>query len=72
MIENVMHNIGGVGFFGIASVCLFFAFFAGMLLWTSRLKKAYLKSMEGLPLDGESLSHSQTVASARNVYEQPG
>ncbi len=52
MIENVLRNIGGVEVFGIVSVCLFFAFFAGMLLWVWRLKHPYLNSMRGLPLDG--------------------
>lgn len=52
MIENVLKDIGGVGLFGIVSVCLFFAFFAGVLIWVWRLKKPYLNSMRSLPLDG--------------------
>jgi hypothetical protein len=59
MIENVLHDLGGVGIFGIVSICLFFAFFSGMLLWAARLKKPYLNSMRDLPLDGgESTSHA--------------
>ena len=53
MIENVMNKMGGVGVFGIISICLFFAFFIGMLVWTIRLKRSYLKSMRELPLDDE-------------------
>ena len=53
MIENVMNTMGGVGVFGLISICLFFAFFIGMLVWTFCLKKPYLKSMRELPLDGE-------------------
>ena len=52
MIENVLHDLGGVGIFGIVSICLFFTFFSGMLLWAARLKKPYLNSMRDLPLDG--------------------
>jgi hypothetical protein len=52
MIENVLHDLGGVGIFGIVSICLFFTFFSGMLLWAARLKKPYLNSMRNLPLDG--------------------
>lgn len=54
MIENVLRNLGGIGLFGITSVCLFFAFFTGMLLWACRLKGSYLKTMQSLPLDGDS------------------
>jgi len=52
MIQNVLSSIGGVGIYGILSVCLFFAFFTGMLIWSARLKKSYLNSMRDLPLDG--------------------
>lgn len=56
MIKNVIENIGGVGIYGIISVCLFFAFFVGMLIWASRLKKNYLDSMRELPLDGGEIT----------------
>ena len=52
MVEKVLNNIGGVGIFGVISICLFFAFFIGMLIWVARLKKTYLNSMRNLPLDG--------------------
>lgn len=51
MIENAIRNLDGVGIYGILSICLFFSFFIGMLLWTARLKRPYLKSMGQLPLD---------------------
>ena len=51
MLENIMHRIGGTNLFGIISICIFFAFFTGMLVWAARLKKSYLKSMCELPLD---------------------
>jgi hypothetical protein len=53
MIENVMQRLGGVGVFGIISICLFVAIFVGVLVWTICLKKPYLKSMRELPLDDE-------------------
>jgi hypothetical protein len=64
MIENVMRDVGGIGIFGILSVCLFFGFFTGMLLWVSRLKKTYLNSMGGLPLEGEAARHSECNSSS--------
>jgi len=62
MIENVVRGIGGVGIFGIISICIFFAFFTGMLLWSSRLKRSYLNSMGELPLDSETPAHSKSAS----------
>ena len=62
MIENVVRTIGGVSAFGVISICIFFAFFTGMLLWAGFLKPTYLKNMSGLPLgcDPDSANQSQT------------
>jgi cytochrome c oxidase cbb3-type subunit 4 len=55
MIKNVLSNIGGVGLYGVLSICLFFVVFTSMVLWAMRLKKPFIKSMSGLPLnDGET------------------
>lgn len=51
MIKNVLENIGGVGIYGVISICLFFAFFLAMLVWVWRLKKPHLDSMRELPLN---------------------
>jgi hypothetical protein len=51
MIENVMSRIGGVGIYGVISICLFFAVFVGVLVWTLCLKKPYLNAMRELPLE---------------------
>ena len=64
MIENVMSRIGGVGVFGVVSICLFFAVFIGVLLWTIRLKKPYLDTMSELPLEGQSAADSQSRPNA--------
>jgi cytochrome c oxidase cbb3-type subunit IV len=67
MIENVMHHIGGVGVFGVISICIFFAFFAGMLLWAVCLKKNYLSSMQSLPLeDGAAETNADTPVRAKS------
>jgi hypothetical protein len=52
MIENVLSRIGGVGMYGVISICLFFAIFIGVLVWMTGLKKSYLDRMRALPLDG--------------------
>lgn len=69
MIENVMRDLGGVGIFGVISVCLFFAFFAGMLLWVFCLKKPYLNSMRELPLEGEPGSDAAVTANPHSRHE---
>ena len=51
MIKNIITHIGGIENFGIISLCLFFAFFTGMLIWAFTLKKPYLKHMAGAPLE---------------------
>jgi hypothetical protein len=50
----VMSKIGGVGLYGVISICLFFAVFVGVLVWTLCLKKPYLNTMRQLPLDDSS------------------
>jgi hypothetical protein len=52
MIKNVLCDIDGVGIYGVISICIFFGFFSGMLLWVALRKKSYLNHMSALPLDG--------------------
>jgi hypothetical protein len=58
MIENVLSRIGGVGVYGVISICLFFAVFVGVLLWTVCLKKPYLTAMRELPLKDSAAPES--------------
>jgi len=64
MIQNVLSRIGGVGMYGVISICLFFAFFVGVLLWTIGLKKSYLNKMRELPLDGAAAPESEAERTA--------
>lgn len=57
MIKNVLSDIGGVGWYGVISISLFFTVFIGMLLWVCAMKKSFAQSMSALPLDdGEKKS----------------
>lgn len=57
MIKNVLSEIGGIGLYGVISICLFFAVFTGMLVWACRMKKQFAQNMSALPLnDGEKPS----------------
>jgi hypothetical protein len=67
MIENIMHRMGGITGFGIISVCIFFGFFAGMLLWALCLKKSYLNTMRHLPLDNDSLTQTETESKRSEI-----
>jgi len=51
MIKSVLEHIGGVGIYGVISICIFFTFFTGVLFWAARLKKNNLKSISALPLE---------------------
>lgn len=54
MIQNVLKEVGGIGIFGVISICLFLLVFGGALLWAGLQKKPFLDSMSALPLqDGE-------------------
>ena len=46
--------MGGIGIYGVISVCLFFIVFGIALLWALQLKKPFLKSMGALPLQDEN------------------
>ena len=55
MIKNVLSDIGGIGLYGVISICLFFAVFTGMLIWSIRMKKTFAQKMSACPLhDGET------------------
>ena len=51
MIKNVLTSIGGIGLYGMISVCLFFLVFTVAFIHACLLKKTFLNSMSALPLD---------------------
>lgn len=54
MIRNVLTDIGGVGLYGVISICLFFAVFTGALVWTLLQRRSLMTALGELPLnDGE-------------------
>lgn len=57
MIKNVLTDIGGIGIYGVISICLFFAVFTGMVIWAFSMKKSFAQKMSASPLhDGETQS----------------
>jgi len=53
MIKNVLTELGGIGSYGIISVCLFFAVFLGAVALALRHEKTFLDRMSALPLDDD-------------------
>ncbi|MFH1196267.1 MAG: cbb3-type cytochrome c oxidase subunit 3 [bacterium] len=51
MISNYLSTIDGVSIFPVIALLLFFSLFVGLLIWTFRIDKSYLKEMQNLPLD---------------------
>ena len=59
MIRNVLERIGGIENYGIISILLFFACFAGALIWAFTLKKNYISKMKHLPLEDDESGEAQ-------------
>lgn len=53
MIKNILQDIGGIGIYGIISLCLFFSVFLGALIWTFIQRAAFCARMSALPLEDE-------------------
>jgi hypothetical protein len=68
-MENVLHSMGGVGVYGIISICLFFAIFTGVLVWTICLKKPYLKAMRELPLEGSATADADLTPNPKDKHD---
>ena len=63
MEEKIICSMNGVSMYGIISICIFFAFFTGMLIWAFTQKKNYLDKMGSLPLDGCEKSSNDKIQS---------
>lgn len=53
MIKNILQDVGGIGLYGIVSLCLFFTVFTGAVIWTFIQKTAFCSRMSALPLENE-------------------
>lgn len=56
MIQNVISHIGGIGLYGVISVCLFFLVFVAVVIRVVLLKKTYVDRMRRLPLEDDPTS----------------
>lgn len=55
MFKEVLSDIGGIGIYGVISICLFFSVFTSSIIWACLRKRSFLTSMSLLPLEDESV-----------------
>ena len=53
MIKNILQDIGGIGLYGVISLCLFFSVFTSALIWAALQRRPFCKRMSALPLEDE-------------------
>ena len=53
MIKNILQDIGGIGLYGVVSLCLFFSVFTGALVWAAIQRATFCNRMGALPLEEE-------------------
>lgn len=59
MIKNTISHLGGVGLYGVLSICLFFLVFVVATLVAVLKKPAFVAHMSALPLENDSESASK-------------
>ncbi len=67
MIQNVLSDIGGIGIYGVISICIFVAVFVVAMIWMFRLNKTYLRAMEKLPLEEDATSARGSAANLNSI-----
>jgi cytochrome c oxidase cbb3-type subunit 3 len=55
MFKQILESMSGISIFGLISMIFFFLFFLGVIYWTIRADKKYLKKMENMPLDSSKI-----------------
>jgi cytochrome c oxidase cbb3-type subunit 4 len=60
MMEKVLTSIGGVGAYGVISICIFISVFVVVTVWMLCLKKPYLQTMRSLPLEDNEVSKPES------------
>ena len=56
MFKQIFESMSDIGIFGLISMILFFLIFIGVIIWTIRADKKYLKKMENMPLDSSKIN----------------
>lgn len=65
-MTRIIENLGGIGTFGVISICLFVVVFTSALIWACCLKKSLMDRMQALPLED---SRPQPATKEKKNYE---
>jgi hypothetical protein len=65
MIKNVLTHIGGIGIYGVISICLFFTVFTGMTIRAMLVRKSLAERLGALPLEDGTIN-SQLEGDSRH------
>lgn len=65
MIQNVLSNIGGIGLYGVISICIFISVFLAAMIWMVCLSRRYVRAMEQLPLEDDASPTAHTVTNLK-------
>jgi len=59
MIRDILHEMGGIGAFGIASMCFFFLVFVTAIAWSLKIRRSHVDKMSRLPLEEDDAAHGE-------------
>jgi hypothetical protein len=60
MVAEYLRSLDGIELFGVAGLCVSIILFIGVLIWTLRADRAYVQTMERLPLDPSDTKREQS------------
>jgi cbb3-type cytochrome oxidase subunit 3 len=55
MFKDIFESMSDISIFGLISMVFFFLIFLGVIYWTIRADKKYLKKMENMPLNSSKI-----------------
>jgi hypothetical protein len=53
-VKHHLDSISGIEIYPLISLCIFFIFFIGLLVYVVKMNKNYVETMESLPLEKET------------------
>ncbi len=62
MYKNVLQNIDNIAIWPVISFVIFFAFFAGLLLYVLLVDKKFINHMKSMPLEDNTVTQSKNLS----------
>jgi len=56
MFKQIFESMSDIGIFGLIAMIFFFLIFLGIVYWTIKADKKYLKKMENMPLESSNIN----------------